>query len=207
MSVSGQKSAPASQRRGLAFAAIPLVVFAGLVALFYFGLVRGDPQRLPSVLIGREAPNAELPALDGLLASRVPVPGIAAGDLARGQVTIVNIWASWCGPCRQEHPTLIALSRRDDIRVVGINYKDNDVNARRFLGQLGNPYDAVGVDTTGRIAVDWGLTGVPETFIVDGEGIIRYKHIGPILPGASYEESFLPALNAVLAAGGGGDAG
>ena len=110
------------------------------------------------------------------------MPGLSDADLKAGQVTVVNIWASWCAPCRVEHPTLMDLSKDPSIRVVGVNYKDNPENARRFLGQLGNPYAAVGADTAGRAAIDWGVYGVPETFIVGADGTIRHKHIGPLTP-------------------------
>jgi cytochrome c biogenesis protein CcmG, thiol:disulfide interchange protein DsbE len=120
------------------------------------------------------------------------VPGFATGDL-QGNVTLVNIWASWCGPCRDEHPHLMALSEVDGVRLVGINYKDEPANARRFLGALGLPYEAVGVDPEGRTFVDWGAYGVPETFIVDRRGIIRHKYIGPITPRA-LDETILPMI-------------
>lgn len=162
-------------------AAVPLLVFASLIAVFYFGLYRGDPSRLPSALIGKSVPEFALePLADLTMADGAPVPGVSSADLASGRVSVVNIWASWCGPCRQEHPFLMQLAQVDGIDVVGINYKDVASNARRFLGLLGSPYDRVGVDPTGRTAIDWGVYGVPETFIVDGEGIIVYKHVGPM---------------------------
>jgi cytochrome c biogenesis protein CcmG/thiol:disulfide interchange protein DsbE len=108
------------------------------------------------------------------------VPGLAAAELKSGQVTVVNIWASWCVPCRQEHPVLMELAKRPDIRLVGINNKDEPANARRFLGALGQPFAAVGADRDGRVTIDWGGYGVPETFIVDGKGMIRHKHVGPL---------------------------
>jgi cytochrome c biogenesis protein CcmG/thiol:disulfide interchange protein DsbE len=109
------------------------------------------------------------------------VPGLALADLKGRGVTVVNVFASWCVPCRDEHPQLLALSR-SGVRLVGINYKDDPENARRFLGSLGNPYSAVGSDASGRTAVEWGVYGVPESFVVDSEGIIRFKQIGPISP-------------------------
>jgi cytochrome c biogenesis protein CcmG/thiol:disulfide interchange protein DsbE len=158
---------------------LPAIVFAGLALLFLVRLHGGDPSRVPSALIGRPAPAFDLPALEGLQAEGQPVPGLASGDL-KGRTTIVNVWASWCGPCRQEHPILMELAKDPTIRVVGINYKDNPENARRFLGALGNPFAAVGVDANGRTAIDWGVYGVPETFVVGPDGTIRHKQIGPL---------------------------
>ena len=186
--------AVAPQRRGsLTFALLPLVVFAVLVLVFYVGLYRGDPTTLPSALIGKPAPELDLAPLDGLLDGETPVPGLASADLKKGRVSIVNVWASWCGPCRLEHPYLIKLAEDDAIDMVGINYKDAPGNARRFLGFLGNPYKAVGVDPTGRAAIDWGVHGVPETFVVDGQGTVVFKHVGPIGPNA-LETKLLPAI-------------
>jgi cytochrome c biogenesis protein CcmG, thiol:disulfide interchange protein DsbE len=156
----------------LRLAFIPAVFFFALAWVFWRGLF-GDPSLVPSVLIGKPAPEFNLPALEGMA-----LPGLARSDLAKGQVTIVNVWASWCAPCRIEQPVLLELSRRTDIQLVGIDNKDDPENARRFLGTLGNPYAAIGADSDGRATIDWGSYGVPETFIVDGQGIIRYKLIG-----------------------------
>jgi cytochrome c biogenesis protein CcmG/thiol:disulfide interchange protein DsbE len=161
---------------------LPVLVFAGLAALFLLRLFSGDPSRVPSALIGRPAPAMTLPPLEGLRAADgAPVPGLSPEDL-KGRVTIVNVWASWCAPCRLEHPLLVDLAKDTSIRLVGINYKDQAENARRFLGALGNPYAAVGVDANGRAAIDWGVYGVPETYIVGPDGAIRHKHIGPLMP-------------------------
>ena len=181
------------RRRRVVMALLPIAVFAGLAVLFVVGLGRDDPSRVPSVLIGKPAPEFQLPPLEGLTQQGRPVPGLARADLTRGDVTLVNIWASWCGPCRDEHPQLMQLAELDGIRLVGINYKDDPENARRFLGALGVPYDAVGVDASGRTFVDWGGYGVPETFVVDGGGIIRHKYIGPITPEA-LDETLLPLI-------------
>lgn len=155
-------------------AAIPAVAFAALALVFWKGLA-GNPSEIPSALIGRPVAEFSLPPLDGL-----DVPGFDAATLRRGRVTVVNVWASWCGPCRTEHPLLMELAKRPDIRLFGINYKDDSANARQFLGSLGQPFAAVGVDDSGRTAVDWGVYGVPETFVVDGSGVIRFKWIGPL---------------------------
>lgn len=153
---------------------LPVLIFAGLALLLYVGL-SGEPSKLPSTLINRPVPEFKLSAVTGL-----DKPGLSATDLRQGKVIVVNIWASWCGPCRAEHPILMQLSKRDDIVLVGINNKDDAANATRFLGALGQPFAAIGADTTGRVTIDWGGYGVPETFIVDGQGIIRYKHVGPL---------------------------
>ena len=159
---------------------LPLVIFAALAALFLIRLEFGvDPELIPSVLVGKAAPDFDLPPLAGLAANSAAVPGLKKADLL-GHVTLVNIFASWCGPCRQEHPLLAELAKDSRIRLVGINYKDKPENARRFLDDLGNPYAAVGVDSEGRTGIDWGVYGVPETFVVGPDGIIRYKFIGPI---------------------------
>jgi cytochrome c biogenesis protein CcmG/thiol:disulfide interchange protein DsbE len=161
---------------------LPVLVFAALAALFLLRLYSGDPSRVPSALIGRPVPDFALPPVAGLAAAGQPVPGLSSADLKGGKATLVNVWASWCAPCRQEHPALTELAKDASIRLVGVNYKDNPENARRFLGQLGNPFAAVGADPNGRAAIDWGVYGVPETFVVAPDGTIRYKHIGPILP-------------------------
>jgi cytochrome c biogenesis protein CcmG/thiol:disulfide interchange protein DsbE len=161
---------------------LPGLVFLVLAGLFLFQLKWGrNPAELPSVLINKPVPAFRLAPLEGLSADGRPVPGLSNEDL-KGRVTVVNVWASWCGPCRQEHPLLVELARDPSIRVVGINQKDNPDNARRFLGTLGNPYAAVGVDPNGRASIDWGVYGVPETFIVGPDGTIRHKHIGPLTP-------------------------
>ncbi len=172
MTTTGEKTEP---RRPRLILLLPLFVFVALAAVFLLRLeTGGDPDAIPSALIGKPAPDFDLPPLEG-----VARPGLARADLD-GQVTIVNVFASWCGPCRQEHPQLLELAKDDRVHLVAINYKDQPANARRFLGDLGNPYAAIGVDAKGRAGIDWGLYGVPETFIVDRNGIIRYKFIGPI---------------------------
>lgn len=175
--------------------AIPLALFAALAALFYVALYAGDPSRLPSALIGKPVPDFALPPLEGLLADGRPVPGFGTQDLARGRVSIVNVWASWCIPCHEEHPYLVILGERSGAPLYGINYKDDADAARRFLGRYGNPFVAVGVDASGRTAIDWGVYGVPETFIVDGAGRIAYKHVGPI-DMTIITDRLLPAIKA-----------
>jgi cytochrome c biogenesis protein CcmG/thiol:disulfide interchange protein DsbE len=161
--------------------ALPLLAFAGLAALFWFRLGSGDPSKIPSALIGRPAPQTALPPLEGLVAAGVSVPGL---DPARfkGKVSIVNVWASWCVPCHDEAPLLTELAGDKRLQLVGINYKDAPENARRFLGRYGNPYAVVGVDSNGRAAIEWGVYGVPETFVVGRDGTIVYKMVGPVTP-------------------------
>ena len=171
----------------------PLAVFVILAVLFFLALRSGDPSRLPSALIGRPAPTTSLLPLEGLVEGNRPVPGFANTDLTSGQVTIVNFWASWCAPCVQEHPLLVALKERTGVKLYGVNYKDQPDTARRFLGRYGNPFTAVGVDANGRTAIDWGVTGMPETFILNGKGQIVYKHIGPISP-ESLESKIVPMI-------------
>ena len=173
----------------------PLALFAVLAMVFAFALRTGDPSKLPSALIGKTAPAIELPGLEGLADAGRPVGGFAGADLAKGQVSVVNFWASWCVPCVQEHPVLVALKERTGVNVYGVNYKDQAAAARRFLGRYGNPYVAVGVDGNGRAAIEWGVYGMPETFVVSGEGRIVYKHVGPITP-ETLETRVIPAIRA-----------
>jgi cytochrome c biogenesis protein CcmG, thiol:disulfide interchange protein DsbE len=161
--------------------ALPLVAFAALAALFWFGLQAGDPSRIPSALIGRPAPQTALPALDGLVANGSQVPGLDP-KMFKGKVSLVNVWASWCVPCHDEAPLLTQLGQDKRLQLVGINYKDSPDNARRFLGRYGNPFGIVGVDGNGRAAIEWGVYGVPETFIVGRDGTILYKLVGPVTP-------------------------
>jgi cytochrome c biogenesis protein CcmG, thiol:disulfide interchange protein DsbE len=176
---------------------LPVVLFAALAALFLFQLTLGhDPSTIPSALIGKPVPDADLPGVPELTRAGQPVPGFAKADLL-GKVSVVNVFASWCVPCRQEHPFLEDLATHDGFQLIGINYKDKPENARRFLGSLGNPYERVGADDAGRAAIDWGVYGVPETFIVDDKGVIRYKFIGP-LSAKTYAGTFLPELEKLL---------
>jgi cytochrome c biogenesis protein CcmG/thiol:disulfide interchange protein DsbE len=161
--------------------ALPLIAFAGLAVLFGFRLGNTDPSRIPSALIGHPAPQTPLPPLQGLLVDGVPVPGLDPA-MFKGKVSVVNVWASWCVPCHDEARLLTELGKDKRLQMVGINYKDTPENARRFLGRYGNPFGIVGVDGNGRAAIEWGVYGVPETFIVGRNGTIVYKMVGPILP-------------------------
>jgi cytochrome c biogenesis protein CcmG, thiol:disulfide interchange protein DsbE len=171
--------APEATKRRRLIVLLPLALFLALAALFFVRLGAGDPGRLPSALIGRPAPATDMPAIPGLTRAGKPLPGIAAADF-HGAVTLVNVWASWCVPCHDEAPFLTRLAEDGRIRLVGINYKDNPDNARRFLGRYGNPFVAAGSDANGRASMEWGVYGVPETFIVGRDGRIAFKLVGPI---------------------------
>ena len=165
---------------------LPLLALVALVAVFAMSIDR-DPALVRSVLIDKPAPSfamAEVPELG--------VPGFDTADL-KGEVTVVNVFASWCIPCRDEHPLLVALKQVTGIRLFGINQADAPENARAFLAELGNPYDAVGADRDRRVSIDWGVYGVPETFVVDARGIVTFKHVGPLTPEA-IETELLPAI-------------
>lgn len=176
---------------------VPLVAFLALATLFMLRLGAGDPSRIPSVLIGQPAPPTSLPALAGLERDGEPVPGLEAATF-KSHVTVLNVWASWCVPCREEAPLLMKLAADPRIRVVGIAYKDQPDNARRFLGRFGNPFVANGVDANGRAAIEWGVYGVPETFVIGRDGRITYKLIGPITPN-NLERVVKPAIEKALA--------
>lgn len=186
----------ASTRRKLLFALIPLAAFLALAVLFYTQLGANN-QRLPSALIGRPAPQFALPELPG-----ANLPALTGDDLRKGSVTIVNIFASWCGPCRDEHPYLMKLAadeglKSKGVRIAGLAYKDDPDQSLRFLKSLGNPYAMIGMDRSGRGGVDWGVYGVPETFVVRGDGTIAYKFVGPINE-QSLRDRLMPAIEAAL---------
>jgi cytochrome c biogenesis protein CcmG/thiol:disulfide interchange protein DsbE len=189
-----------SQRRIPWLALLPLVAFVALSGLFLVRLLSsGDPARLPSALIGKQAPVFALPAIEG--AAGV---GYSDADLKLGQVTLVNVFASWCIPCREEHPLLMQLARDPKlkalgVRLYGLNYKDEAANALAFLAQYGNPYERAGADVKGRAGIDWGVYGVPETFVVRGDGSIAYKQIGPLTADA-LRDRLMPAIEAAARA-------
>jgi cytochrome c biogenesis protein CcmG, thiol:disulfide interchange protein DsbE len=175
---SATETAPRTSRWMMA---LPLVAFAALAAIFWFRLGSGDPSRIPSALIGHPAPPTALPALEGLVNNGAQVPGLDP-SVFKGKVSVVNVWASWCVPCHDEAPLLIELGKDKRLQLIGINYKDAPDKARGFLGRYGNPYGIVGVDGNGRAAIEWGVYGVPETFIVGRDGTIVYKMVGPVTP-------------------------
>jgi cytochrome c biogenesis protein CcmG/thiol:disulfide interchange protein DsbE len=176
---------------------LPLALFLALAALFFVRLGAGDASRIPSALIGRDAPATDLPPVAGLERNGKPIPGIVAADF-KSAVTVLNVWASWCVPCHDEAPLLMQLARDTRFRVVGINYKDQADNARRFLGRYGNPFVASGADINGRAAIEWGVYGVPETFIVGRDGKVAYKLVGPITP-ENLERVMKPEIDKALA--------
>ena len=176
----------------------PLAVFGTLAIVFAIQLISGDNNSdLDSVLLDRAVPEFDLAPLVGLANAAGQIPGFDSEGL-KGQITVVNVFASWCGPCRQEHPQIISLAEDDRYFVYGINHTDQPRNALQFLEELGNPYDAVGVDPRQRVSIDWGVYGVPETFFVDRDGVIRHKIIGPITEERLAEE-VMPLLAELLA--------
>ena len=186
----------APPRRWIVF--LPLAILLALAALFFVRLHGGDPSRVPSALIGRPVPQTVLPPIDGLARSGKPIPGITP-ELFAGQVTLVNVWGSWCVPCRDEAPLLMQLGRDKRFQIVGINQRDKQDNARAFLAQYGNPFSAIGDDGNGRASIEWGVYGVPETFIVGRDGRIAYKLIGPIIP-ENLESELKPQIEKALSA-------
>jgi cytochrome c biogenesis protein CcmG, thiol:disulfide interchange protein DsbE len=164
---------------------LPLLVFAALAVLFAVGLGL-DPRLVPSPLIGKPVPQFDLPAVRGRTL------GLATHDL-KGDVSLVNVFASWCTECREEHPLLMRMSRDKRVPIHGLNYKDRPQDAERWLNQLGDPYIRTGADVSGRAAIDWGVYGVPETFVIDREGRIAYKHIGVLTP-KTLDETIMPLV-------------
>jgi cytochrome c biogenesis protein CcmG/thiol:disulfide interchange protein DsbE len=170
----------------IALAVLPLVALVALIAVFALNINR-DPSFVQSVLINKPAPSFDLKPVAGLTQ-----PGFST-DTLKGQVTVVNVFASWCIPCRDEHPVLSVLKQKSGVALYGMNEKDTPANAKAFLDELGNPFDAIGADSDGRTSIDWGVYGVPETFVVDRKGVIRYKFTGPMTEKAM-ESDLLPAI-------------
>jgi cytochrome c biogenesis protein CcmG/thiol:disulfide interchange protein DsbE len=170
---------------------LPPALFALFALLAFFGLGREGKDDLEFMLQGQQAPGLPEATLPGY-------PGVSDADLRSGQVTVVNFWASWCPPCRAEHPVLLQM-QADGLRIVGVNYKDRDAAAIQYLIEDENPFIGVPSDPVGRVAIEWGVTGPPETFIVAGDGTLLHKHVGPLV-GTLYEREFLPALEAAIAA-------
>lgn len=181
--MSSTEKSPSRSGLSRVLVALPLCI-AILLGLAFWWALRTNDDRLPSALIGQPVPEFELPSVGG------QGGGLSSADL-RGQISVVNVWASWCAPCREEMPLLQELAEAGTVAIYGINYKDDPASALSFLEELGNPYTRMGADTNGRVGLDWGVYGVPETFIVDAEGRIAYKHIGPL---RSLEEDILPVV-------------
>jgi cytochrome c biogenesis protein CcmG/thiol:disulfide interchange protein DsbE len=197
MSVTASENSGLGRRRALVL--LPLVLFLGLTALFLFRLFAGDPSLIPSALIGHPAPQTSLPPVAGLQRNGAPLPGLDPANF-KGAVTVVNIWASWCVPCRDEAPLLLRLSQDSRFRLVGINYKDEADNARRFVARFGNPFAAAGADESGRAGIEWGVYGVPETFVIGRDAKIAYKLVGPITAD-NIDAVLKPQIEKALAAG------
>jgi len=169
---------------------IPVVAFAVLAIVLFYQLSQPQtPGELPSALIGKLVPQHDLPALDA------KAQGFGPRELASGKVTVVNVWASWCAPCRQEAPALTQLSTNRDIQLFGVAYRDKPANARAFLDEVGNPFARVAL-VDGATGIDWGVSGVPETFVIDGKGIVRARISGALTEGDKYEKQLLPAIAA-----------
>ncbi|WP_037081459.1 DsbE family thiol:disulfide interchange protein [Neorhizobium vignae] len=178
---------------------IPLAIFLGFAAvagkMLYDQDVNGrDVSAIPSALIGKKAPSLALPPLEGSNTAALTTAAIG------GKLTLVNVFASWCVPCRQEHPILKELANDSRLTIVGINYKDRNDNALRFLGELGNPYKAIGVDPNGKAAIDWGVYGIPESYLVAPDGTILYKKVGPF-DERSLTQDLMPAIEKAAAKG------
>lgn len=185
-------------RRRKLIALLPLAIFLALAALLLFRLGAGDPAIVPSALIGRPVPQEALPPLPGVERDGKAMAGVTP-DLFAGKVTLMNVFASWCVPCRDEAPLLHQLSQDTRIQIVGINYKDQPDNARQFLVRYGNPFVAAGADLNGRASIEWGVYGVPETFLVGRDGRIAFKLVGPLTPD-NLQKELQPAIEKALVA-------
>lgn len=190
--MSSAEQAPRRRSRGRALVLLPAALFAALAAAFYWGLMNSD-DRLPSALIGRAVPEFDLPPIEGR------DDGLSSADL-QGEVSIVNVWASWCVPCRVEMPLLVELAAQGTVPIHGINYKDAPDAALAFLDETGDPYTRIGADRSGRASIDWGVYGLPETFVIDAQGRIAYKHVGPF-DRRSLEQDILPVVRRLQSEG------
>ncbi|HWX14587.1 MAG TPA: DsbE family thiol:disulfide interchange protein [Methylocella sp.] len=198
MAVTAPRDAASDRSRRALLIFAPLVVFASLAALFFVRLYSGDVSILPSALIGKDIPVFDLPPVEGLGGK----PGFSDADLHQGKVTLVNVFASWCVPCHQEHELLMRLASdpelaRLGVRLFGLSYKDDVANVARFLTENGDPFAKVGTDRKGRTAIDWGVYGVPETFVVRGDGKIAYRFVGPVTE-ERFRDAILPAIKKVV---------
>jgi cytochrome c biogenesis protein CcmG/thiol:disulfide interchange protein DsbE len=171
---------------------LPPILFAGLAGMFYFGMYREGAGELPSVFVGRDAPVLPATGLPG-------IPVLTDADLRTGEVTVLNFWATWCPPCRAEHPVLLEMAA-NGVRVAGVNMMDDDAKAVSYLAEEGNPFIGVATDPNGRNRVEWGVTAPPETFIIAGDGTVLFRFVGPLV-GTDYETRFVPELEKALAGG------
>ncbi|WP_154447322.1 DsbE family thiol:disulfide interchange protein [Halovulum marinum] len=187
------EQAPRRRFRGRALVLLPAALFAALAAAFYWGLMNAD-DRLPSALIDRAVPAFDLPPIEGR------DDGLSSADL-QGEVSIVNVWASWCVPCRVEMPLLVELAAQDTVPIHGINYKDAPEAALAFLDETGDPYTRIGADRSGRVSIDWGVYGLPETFVINAQGRIAYKHVGAF-DRRALEQEILPVVRRLQSEGG-----
>ena len=189
-----QPAAPARAKKRSLLVFLPLLLFVALAALFLLRLFAGDASRLPSALVGKPVPAFALGGVEGLKGA----DGLSDKELRQGHVTLVNIFASWCVPCREEHPTLMKIAANEPLKalgvsLVGIAQKDTPANIRALLGEQGNPYATIGADENGRVGIDLGVYGVPETFVVTGDGKVAYRFVGP-LSDESFETVLLPEI-------------
>ena len=168
---------------------LPMFLFVALAAALGVQLLTGEPGKVPSALIDKPVPEFALQPVQGF----EEAGGFATADLGQGEIALVNIFASWCGPCRIEHPLLMALAEAGTVPLYGINYKDTPDDAERWLGRFGNPYTLMGADLDGRTGIDWGVYGVPETFVIDGAGRIRHRHVGVLTP-QDIDDTILPLI-------------
>jgi cytochrome c biogenesis protein CcmG/thiol:disulfide interchange protein DsbE len=179
----------ATPRRRLIFTLVP-AAFAILAAVLAWQLLTGTPDKVPSALIDKSIPEFDLPPIPGWDV------GLASADIQNGGVSIVNVFASWCGPCRVEHPLLMDIAAQDILPIWGLNYKDQPEDSARWLNDLGDPFTQIGSDLSGRVGIDWGVYGVPETFVIDAQGRIVYKHIG-VLTRIDWDEKIMPLINSL----------
>lgn len=178
------------KKKGISFLMLlPPILFGGLALLFLLGMNRDNPNELPSALVGKQAPAIEVSQF-------ADMELVTDSDLRTGELKLVNFWASWCGPCRVEHPNLMAL-KAEGIEIIGVNYKDQPANAARFLSDLGDPYGKGGADMTGRMALNWGVYGVPETYLIDGQGNVVLRIAGPVTQ-REIDERLRPAMNSLI---------
>lgn len=194
MTASAPPEKSAEEAKPKATLALPLLLVIVLAIALFWALEKGGQSNLPSVLVGQPIPQFDLAPIPRLVSDSRSVPGLSSSSFRKGEVSLLNFWASWCAPCQAEQPELLGLARRG-IPLYGVNYKDKPEAARRFLARLGNPFRALGADDSGFTGIDFGITGVPETFVIDGDGRIAYRYAGPMTPQIVADE-IMPAIDA-----------